>query len=290
MNTADPREVTHQYDDRGSSYDRSAFPRALEAVTLVRAYVVTTLKAPRILLGGQRHLLLLSHMRSFTSLLSHILGNHPEISGASELYQSYHNRRDLLRMRYKAYWYSDHKTKVRYFFDKVLFNHFPISDHVLNLPDVKIVFMIRKPAPTIASLVRLAIASPGPNEFLERCRDPAHCCDLYADRLRGLAEHCMALKGQGVYLDAEDLIDRTDHILGVLRDELELRQPLSEHYRSFPHTGVSGGDTSEQIKSGSINRGESHRYHVVIPESPLARAEHAYEQVRTLMRERCVCP
>jgi hypothetical protein len=288
--TADPGEVVARDHDRDPSTHRSALPRAREALTMAKAYVVTTLKAPRILLGRQRHLLLLSHMRSFTSMLSHILGSHPEICGASELYQPYHDRRDLLKMRYKAYWYSDQKAKVRYFFDKVLFNEFPISDRVLNLPDVKIVFMIRKPAPTIASLVRLAAEFGAKSEFLEKCIDPAHCCDLYVERLRILSEHCMALDKPAVYFDAEDLMDRTDVILGAIRDELGLREPLSEHYRTFRHTGEGGGDMSERIKSGRINRSESHRYDVIIPESPLARAEHAYEQARTLIRERCVCP
>jgi hypothetical protein len=34
-------------------------------------------------------LFVVSHLRSYSSLLCHILGNHPEISGYSEMHQSY---------------------------------------------------------------------------------------------------------------------------------------------------------------------------------------------------------
>ena len=82
--TTDPGQVVRRDDDRGPATDRFAFPRARQAVKMGRAYVVTTIKAPRILLGPKRYVLLLSHARGFTSLLSHILGSHPEICGACD--------------------------------------------------------------------------------------------------------------------------------------------------------------------------------------------------------------
>jgi hypothetical protein len=285
---AHPQEGTRRDGDGRPSADRFTFPRAFEAMRMAKAYMVTALKDPRIL-GRKRHLLLLSHPRGFTSLLSHILGSHPEVCGACELLQPYQNRRDLLKSRYRAYWYNDQKASARYFFDKVLFNTYPISDQVLNCPDVQILFAIREPAATIASTVRLGAEDADRDVFWTEFRDPARSCDLYVDRLRVLEEYCMAIKGEAIYFDAEDLIGRTDRVLEVIRDALGLRQPLSEQYRTFDHTGERGGDISERIKSGRIERSKGDRRDVSIPEAILARAQDAYEHCRALMRSRCTC-
>ena len=44
------------------------------------------------------HILLISHQRSHSTLLAHILGSHPEIDGYSELHQHYLSPVDLRSM------------------------------------------------------------------------------------------------------------------------------------------------------------------------------------------------
>jgi hypothetical protein len=50
-----------------------------------------------------QYLFVISHMRSRSSLLSHILGSHPQVIGYSELHQSYQRWSDLLWRRTLAY-------------------------------------------------------------------------------------------------------------------------------------------------------------------------------------------
>ena len=48
------------------------------------------------------YIFVLSHMRSFSSLLCHILGSHSEISGYLETHLSYIGRSDLHRLEAKV--------------------------------------------------------------------------------------------------------------------------------------------------------------------------------------------
>src|SRR5262249_35796081 len=162
-----------------------------------------------------------------------------------------------------------------YLLDKVLFNTYPISSRILNRPNVKILFTIRKPAATITSIVKLGLDTRMRGRFWEKYQEPCRACDLYIARLHALEETCLAMKGKRFYFDGEDLIDRTEVILEALQRYLDVRQPLSEHYRTFGHTGVVGGDVSERIKSGRIDRSRSDGRNDVVPEHLIDRAQEA---------------
>jgi hypothetical protein len=49
------------------------------------------------LLAPRKSLFVLGHMRSYSSLLCHILGSHPQIDGYCETHIKYRTRFDLLR-------------------------------------------------------------------------------------------------------------------------------------------------------------------------------------------------
>ena len=49
--------------------------------------------------SARRYLFVLGHMRSYSSLLCHILGSHPQINGYCETHVKYRSRFDLLRLR-----------------------------------------------------------------------------------------------------------------------------------------------------------------------------------------------
>ena len=59
------------------------------------------LRHPSVYLGRREYVIVLSHMRSYSTLLAHLLGSHPEIAGYAEMHTSYAQRRDLLRLRRK---------------------------------------------------------------------------------------------------------------------------------------------------------------------------------------------
>jgi hypothetical protein len=44
-------------------------------------------RRPGVFLGSRAYVLVLSHMRSFSSMLCHVLGSHEEIAGYAEMHQ-----------------------------------------------------------------------------------------------------------------------------------------------------------------------------------------------------------
>jgi len=88
-------------------------------------------------------LFVVSHMRSFSSLLCHILGSHPEISGYAEMHLSYLGRPDLDRLARKVREMTDNAPLRRYVLDKLLHNYRQLMPRVFERPDVKIVFLLR---------------------------------------------------------------------------------------------------------------------------------------------------
>ncbi len=107
------------------------------------------------LLKSRHYVFLLSHMRGYSTLVSHILGSHPEISGYAEDRLSYRTQLDLLKLRCVIYRLGNYKTGCRYFLDKVLHNEFALADTILNRRNVHIVFLIREPAATLKSMVAM---------------------------------------------------------------------------------------------------------------------------------------
>jgi hypothetical protein len=126
--------------------------------------------------------------------------------------------------------------------------------------------------------------------FWEDYPDAAKCCELYVGRLKALKEHCLALRRNAIYFDAEDILDRTHAILQALKTELDLSEDLSEEYWTFKHTGVGGGDHSTRIKLGTINRVDGDRSDIVITDNILEHIHDIYERCRALLRARCTCP
>ncbi len=116
--------------------------------------LLASLNNPAIILGKKKYIFILSHMRSYTSLLSHILGSHREICGYSETGQSYFGIYDLIMLRYKVCLANNNRLEGRFILDKILHNGCSISDQVMNRDDVYIIFMLRKPEETIKCLIK----------------------------------------------------------------------------------------------------------------------------------------
>jgi hypothetical protein len=260
----------------------------LKPLLTAKGYIVTTLKEPRLVLHRKRYLLMLSHMRCYTSLLGHILGSHPEIDGSSETHLPYRNRIDLLKLKYRVY-FLNKKINGKYIFDKILHNH-PIAPEILDNPRVKILFALRLPDDAIRSIVNMALNLDRSHQVAE-FRDPRNVLNYYVGRLDTLKQQCQGMKARALYIDADDLLSQTDRVFTFLKRELKLSQDLSENYETFDHTGQpQAGDVSSRIKSGKIDRKKSDFREIEIPDDILARAREAHDSCRTVLRERCLSP
>jgi hypothetical protein len=226
----------------------------------------------------RRHLFVVSHMRSFSSVLCHILGSHPEIDGYAETHQSYYGRSDLHRLTTLVGEMTGAPVSGRYVLDKILNMRQHLEPSVLARRDVRILFLVRKGPDTIRSLVSIARAGghKGP------ASQPPGALYYYAKRLRQI-EGYAATHGRGaLFLESERLVNETDHVLSGIARWLELSEPLSPNYRRFRLTGVRGfGDPSPIIMAGRLVTEPSERHGSRMPiELPaevvrVAEASHA---------------
>jgi hypothetical protein len=207
-------------------------------------------------------LFVVSHMRSFSSLLCHILGSHPEISGYAEMHLSYLGRPDLDRLARKVREITDNAPLRRYVLDKLLHNYRQIMPRVFERPDVKVVFLLRNAEDTLKSILNVVHALGGTNEL----SDPERALEYYATRLQHMQEYSSALGGRALFIEAESLIEGTDVVLARLTQGLGLGSPLSAEYRTFQHTGETGyGDPSANIQRGSVVSDAEERHRDYVP-------------------------
>ncbi|RME67510.1 MAG: hypothetical protein D6781_13040 [Verrucomicrobia bacterium] len=195
--------------------------------------------------GG--HVFLLSHMRSYSSVFGHILGSHPEICGHSERQRGYADWWALFKLRTALAAGEGSLATQRWFLDKILHNRHRLGETVLNSPRVRLIFFVRRPESTLASIVRLGRREPR----VARYADAAEAAGHYLDRLEGLVEVARLSRCPLLFFEAEDFETQLETVLERVGDWLGLHSPLSPSYRVFSDTGQAGaGDSSENIRKG----------------------------------------
>jgi hypothetical protein len=254
---------------------------------------VRYLKAARIitahpsLLKRASYIFFLSHVRGYTTLLSHILGSHAEISGYAEAWLSYQSSLDLLKLRFAVCYHGNYKPNCRYFLDKILHNRLRIAESILKRGDIRYVFMIREPLATLKSVVALYRKYIAEGGSAVGCTLPSSledAVDHYINRMRRLAdigEHLRRFKKQALVVKAETLVNDPHYTLSEITQTLELSRPLTQHYSIFARTGAwNYGDTSDFILKQRIEPQRSQHAEIVVPDELLARA--------SVEREKCL--
>ncbi len=232
-------------------------------------------------------LFLLSHMRSGSSLLSHILVTNPEIAGFGETHIKYSVEDDFEKLILKinelvgnsqvylnylgvsqsctnnssriillpgiteseqdARTTNLHKWDApNYFFDKILHNNMFINEHILCSEQVDVIFLLREPQRSLASISKL---KPHWNH--------KQVLGYYLRRLAKLETYAklMNSKERSFFLTHDQLLHKTELVFKSLQNFLQVQQPFSEEYEILPTTGMRFiGDQSERIKSGRIIR------------------------------------
>lgn len=253
-------------------------------------YLAATARNPRVLSPRKQYLLILSHMRCHTSLLSHILGSHPDITGHSEMHQGYSSFLDLLKLRCKVSIDNANTLRGRFVLDKVL-NDYPLSRRLLASPSIKVIFLLRNPEATLKSIVAMGHHYAGTDWH----RDPRKVLAYYIARLSQLEELATARAAAGAppafFLDSELLLDRTRLVLRELTQWLGLTGELSPHYRIFETTGRLGwGDPSDTIKAARIVKPDSRRDEVELEPGILEEATPVFARCRSTLLALCRGP
>ena len=233
---------------------------------------------------ARQYLFVLGHMRSYSSLLCHILGSHPHIDGYCETHVKYRTRLDLIRLRSRVVKSTGEPLRGRYVLDKILHNY-PFAGSIVRSPQTWAVMLVRRPLPTVQSIVNMGLHYSDVAWY----RDLDAVARYYEERLAMLVRLAGQLHGRVIYIEAESLLTRTGDVLQGIGRLLNLGESLRPDYRRFAHTGEGGfGDPSEAIFSGRVN-GATHepRTPVIVPASLASRLEMAYAACSASLRDRC---
>jgi hypothetical protein len=190
---------------------------------------------------------LLSHMRAGSTLLLHLLLTHPQIASNGERNQTYTSVLDLerlvadVRITTRCFW-----QPYRYVADQINHSRFTPNLALLNHPRVRVIFMVRKPAAALASLVQLTQNSPEPWPI-------KRAADYYSERLAALAQfgQTIHLPNQALFLTYEELIAQPTVKLARLQRFLALENGFATAYPLQRFTGQRG-DPSPKIRLGQI--------------------------------------
>jgi len=252
------------------------FKRKLQMSIFTKAKTLSAVALkPSIIIGQSKYLFILSHMRSRSSLLSHILGSNDCVCGYSELHRFYLRYRDIIKMRLELY--DDLKCDLRgkYLLDKLLHNKRDISKEVLEAVNPKFIFLLREPESTIKSTMQMGHIT-GNDSY----KNPEKVSEYYCSRLSRLKEFAETIGGDYFFLESDDLVNNTEYILGELTGWLGLDTPLVENYLMFNNTGKPGyGDPSDNIRAGKIIKTKGHS-DIEIPQEILQISEYYYEKCR----------
>lgn len=195
-------------------------------------------------------------MRSYSSLISHILGSHPDISGHSELQQSYLKNSDFIKANFKTYLNSTKYSGI--VFDKILNNHFRI--HPDFYKNIIFIICIREPISSINSLFKLY-----KYELKYKNFNMGMLVDYYVNRLNYLSEISNSEDLKYMFLKAENIILDTDKTLQNISEFLDLNSDLKSEYQMFNNTGSKGaGDPSKKIKSGYIDSDKEEKIEITL--------------------------
>jgi hypothetical protein len=245
-------------------------------------------RRPAIFTSKKKYLFVLSHMRSYSTLLAHILGSNEEVSGYSEINQRYRGWCDLMRLRYKVYLANNDQLSGRFVLDKILHNRYYISDSIFNRNDVHIILMLRNPEDTLKSIINMQTRAANTEKRIPHI-DLERVLGYYIRRLKQLEKYGFSKRSQTLYLDSENLLEDISRALEFLTEQLHLKQKLQKTYSTFKYTGIYlHGDTSERIKEGKINLQKNIYSNIQIPKETLRQAEEVYRECRNNLLSCCI--
>ncbi len=198
------------------------------------------------------YVFIMGHMRSRSTLLSHILCNHQQIIGIGETNRVYRQRLNFSK-QVLACVYQERSLNGfnKWVLDQVNHNHKTPDIDLLKQYKLKIILLARNPKASIHSMLEAF----GNNTQKTFTID--HASKYYQERLSFLIK----IKEQWnpddfICLDADRLVHDTEICLQEISAFLSLDQPLSSNYQVYNYTGKRG-DTSENIFKGTILKSQN---------------------------------
>lgn len=221
-------------------------------------------------------------MRSYSTLLSHVLGNNKDIDGYSELHYSYLNQLDGIKAKIQIMYTLGGGLSGKYILDKLLHNENQISESFLQENTVKLIFLLRNPLDTYKSRINMLVKNTMQN------KDPKIIHNYYVSRLKMLIQQAKSLNTSKIFIDSEQIKTNTDATLDKLSEFLELEDVLTSNYQLFKYSGNGTyGDSTDNIKKRVISTNSNSYNDIIIPEKILEEANSAYIQGKKQLFRLC---
>jgi len=245
--------------------------------TIINGYVSLRIQAKR---EPYKFLFILSHMRSGSTLLIHILNTSSEISGFGENHVSYSSEKDLKALILRTAWRlrKFNMTTKKYIVDKILHNRFTFNKELIRSEHIYAIFLLREPKESLASISNLY------PEWTEE-----KTINYYTSRLLKLEDYAKTIdsKAHSLFITHKQILNQTELVFEKLQNFLGVQQPFSEQYETLAVTGIPYiGDLSENIKAGRILRNYKSKEFQITPEL-LEKASNAFEQCSATLCEYC---
>ncbi len=235
-----------------------------------------------------RFLLLLSHMRSGSSLLTHLLTTNPEVIGYGETHTNYTDASDFRELLKKVYWQAqDFRTlgdvqnlrmHHQYVMDKVLHNKKFLNHNFLTSNQVYAIFLLREPERSLASIADLKPHWKQQDTI-----------EYYAGRMAMLVDYARLINNpqRMLVVTYEQLLDDTPQVLTTLQRFLQTQAPFTEEYKVLKTTGMKGvGDSKGKIKAGKIVRSQR-QLTQSFPTELIDRAKQIHHDCQTALIDLC---
>lgn len=235
-----------------------------------------------------RFLLVLSHMRSGSSLLTHLLTTNPEVIGYGETHTNYTDARDFKVLLEKVYWQAQEfrtlgdvrnlRMDHQYVMDKVLHNKKFLDHEFLKSEQVYAIFLLREPERSLASIADLK-----PHWSQQ------DTLDYYTGRMNGLVDYASLINDpqRMLVVTYEQILDNTPQVLRTLQQFLQTQAPFTEKYRVLKTTGMKGvGDPKGNIKAGKIVRSQR-QLTQTFPPDLIEQAKQIHSRCQTELIQHC---
>ena len=233
------------------------------------------------IISKQKTILLLSHMRANTSLIGHILGDHPEINGYYEMHIGYYSWKSKIRQKLRFFAaHSDEQVKP-FLFDKVLHSDHEVTPSFMLRDDVTILICIREPIKSVQSIVSLYAKNDPSHEFATE----AGAAEYYIERCNTLTDIARNLHSKFTFYSAESLVKDTNATLQSLTKAIGLRTALSSTFKTKKLTGVgTTGDNSGNLNNGKVVEVKSEYKQLDLPEAKIDELKRVYVSALQIMK------
>jgi hypothetical protein len=244
---------------------------------------------PTALTTRGQFLFILGHMRSGSTLLSHILCSSEDVIGFGETHNNYRRRGDLAKLLMSVRNQTgQNPLEYRYVLDKIVGTQHTISRTVLKDRRTKYIFLVREPFATLGSIV----------EMRRQYRDDtakelaAFAFEHYTNRLAQLVDLATVINDaqRCLLVTHRELLEETSTVFGALERFQSLRSALREDYKVTKSTGQPGiGDPSPNIRLGTIDRSLPKKQADLTP-GQRVQAELCYEDCVTRLQRALQIP